>query len=181
MMRRVLQPLWFLLALIFLIEAWFWDHLEPVVARVVALIPLHAFKAWLANRVARLSPAPTLLVFIAPLIVLLVPLKFAEVWLLTKHYWICAIALIIVSKFIGVGVLAFIFDVTRSKLLQIGWFRAGYELILNIRARAGEIVAPVLAGIKATVAGFRSRSSARWLRMIQRIRSRAHALMQNRT
>jgi hypothetical protein len=175
MMRRVLQPLWFLLALIFLIEAWLWDHLEPIVARIVAIIPLRAFKAWLGERVARLSPAPTLLVFIAPLIMLLVPLKFAEVWLLTHHYWISAIILMIVSKFIGVGVLAFIFDVTRSKLLQIGWFRAIYAFMLDIRHRAGEIVAPVLARIKATVARFRSNSSSRWLRMVQRLRRRAQS------
>ena len=43
MKRRLLQPLWVLLAIIFLIEAWFWDHLAPVVARVVALIPLLLF------------------------------------------------------------------------------------------------------------------------------------------
>ena len=40
MMRRLLQPVWVLLAVIFLIEAWLWDHLEPIVARAVALIPL---------------------------------------------------------------------------------------------------------------------------------------------
>ena len=38
MMRRLLQPFWVLLAVIFLIEAWLWDHLEPIVARIVALI-----------------------------------------------------------------------------------------------------------------------------------------------
>ena len=42
MLRRILQPLWVLLALIFLIEAWLWDHLEPIVARVVAWVPLRA-------------------------------------------------------------------------------------------------------------------------------------------
>ena len=53
MLRRILQPLWVLLALIFLIEAWLWDHLEPIVARVVAWIPLRAFKVWLAGIVTR--------------------------------------------------------------------------------------------------------------------------------
>ena len=33
-MARLFQPLWVLLALIFLVEAWLWDHLEPIVARV---------------------------------------------------------------------------------------------------------------------------------------------------
>jgi hypothetical protein len=175
MMRRALQPLWFLLALIFLVEAWLWDHLEPVVARVVALFPFKAFKAWLSARVARLSPYPTLLVFIAPLVILLVPLKFAEMWLLTQHYWIAAIALIVASKFIGVGVLAFIFDVTRDKLLKIGWFRRGYELMLDIRNRAHDIVAPVTARIKAALTAFRGDGSPRWLRLMQRIRQRAHS------
>ncbi len=37
-MRRLLRPLWILLALIFLLEAWLWDRVEPIIARVVALI-----------------------------------------------------------------------------------------------------------------------------------------------
>jgi hypothetical protein len=175
MMRRVLQPLWFLLALIFLIEAWFWDHLEPVVARVVALIPLRAFKTWCATKVDGLSPYPSLLVFIAPLILLLVPLKFAEVYLLTHHLWISAIILIVGSKFIGMGVLAFSFDVTRDKLLQIGWFRRGYEIMLDIRSRASDIVAPVRLRLKAMLAGWRGQSPSRWMRLVQRLRHRAQS------
>ena len=74
MMRRLLQPLWILLAIIFLIEAWLWDHLEPLVARAVASIPLRAFKQWLAGRVDTLSPPMTLIVFVVPIISLF-PLK----------------------------------------------------------------------------------------------------------
>jgi hypothetical protein len=174
MMRRVLQPLWFFLALIFLIEAWLWDHLEPVVARIVAAIPLRAFKEWLAARIARLSPMLTLVVFVIPAI-LLFPLKLAGAWLLMHQYWISAFALIVFSKFLGVGVAAFIFDVTRPKLLQMNWFRKLYEFVLDIRRRAGELVAPVTARIKATIAMFRSNSSSRWMRLVQRLRHRAHS------
>jgi hypothetical protein len=174
MMRRVLQPVWFLLALVFLIEAWLWDHLEPVVARIVAVIPLRAFKEWLAGRVARLSPMLTLVVFVVPAI-LLFPLKLAGAWLLMRQYWISAFALIVFSKFLGVGVAAFIFDVTRPKLLQMNWFRKLYEFVLDIRRRAGELVAPVIASIKATMAIFRSNSSSRWMRLVQRLRHRAHS------
>jgi hypothetical protein len=84
MMRRILQPLWVLLAIIFLIEAWLWDHLEPIVARFVALIPLRAFKQWLAERVDTLSPAMTLIVFIVPVIPLF-PLKLVGLWLLATN------------------------------------------------------------------------------------------------
>ena len=171
-MRRLLQPLWVLLALVFLIEAWLWDHLEPVVARIVAMIPLRAFKAWLAAGVARLSPMLTLLVFLAP-VVLLFPVKLLEVWLLANQYWISAVVLIVAMKFIGVGIAAFIFDVTKPKLLQMPWFVSVYEWVLDIRRRAGEIVAPVTARIRALVARIRSGSSSRWLRTAQRMRHRA--------
>jgi hypothetical protein len=82
MMRRLLQPVWVLLAVIFLIEAWLWDHLEPIVARVVAWIPLRAAKQWLTGLVDTLSPAMTLIFFVVPAI-LLFPLKLAGLWLLS--------------------------------------------------------------------------------------------------
>ena len=135
MMRRLLQPLWVLLAIIFLIEAWLWDHLEPIVARVVALIPLRTFKQWLAERVDTLSPAMTLIVFIVPVIPLF-PLKLVGFWLLTHEYWISAILTIMFAKFLGVGVTAFIFDVTRPKLLEMAWFEKLYEF--SGAARQGE-------------------------------------------
>ncbi|WP_213029906.1 hypothetical protein, partial [Acinetobacter baumannii] len=74
-----LQPVGVLLAIIFLIEAWLWDHLEPVVAWVVALIPLARLKEWLADRVDALSPAMTLIVFAVPIIPLF-PLKLVGLW-----------------------------------------------------------------------------------------------------
>ena len=90
MLRRLLQPFWVLLAIIFLIEAWLWDHLEPVVARLVAWIPLRQFKQWLSDRVDALSPAMTLIVFAVPVIPLF-PLKLLGLWLLAHEYWLAAV------------------------------------------------------------------------------------------
>src|SRR3954449_10008917 len=135
MMRRLLQPFWVLLAVVFLIEAWLWDHLEPVVERIVALIPLRAFKQWLSERVDTLSPAMTLIVFAVPLIPLF-PLKLVGLWLLANEYWLSAIVVIVFGKFVGLGVTAFVFDVTRPKLLQMPWFEKIYTWVLAVRARA---------------------------------------------
>src|SRR6202012_205393 len=146
-MRRLLQPIWVLLAIIFLIEAWLWDHLEPIVAAVVALIPLRPFKQWLVERVDTLSPAMTLVVFIVPVIPLF-PLKLVGLWLLTHEYWISAILTIIFAKLLGVGVAAFVFDVTRPKLLQMGWFEKLYDFIIELRARANALVDPIKLRIK---------------------------------
>lgn len=169
MLRRLVQPLWVFLAIVFLIEAWLWDHLEPVVARVVALIPLNALKRWLAKRVNSLSPALTLVVFAVPG-VLLFPLKVAGLWLLAHHYWIAATLTVVFAKLLGVGVAAFIFDVTRPKLLQMAWFKRLYEFILALRAKASGLVAPIMSRIKAALRGDGSGWSARLLRLIQQFR-----------
>jgi hypothetical protein len=170
MLRRILQPLWVLLALIFLIEAWLWDHLEPIVARVVAWIPLRRFKAWLAERVDTLSPAMTLIVFIVPVIPLF-PLKLFGLWLLANEYWVSAILTIVFAKFLGVGVAAFVFDVTRSKLLQMAWFKILYDWVMSLRQKARDIVNPIVARIKDAM-GAGGGWSSRLLRMVQHFRKR---------
>jgi hypothetical protein len=173
MLRRLLQPVWVLLAVIFLIEAWLWDHLEPIVARVVAWIPLREFKQWMAERVDTLSPAMTLIVFIVP-VVPLFPLKLIGLWLLANEYWASAIAIIVFAKFVGVGVTAFIFDVTRPKLLEMEWFEKLYESILGLRAKAHALVDPIKRRILDMIRGDGAGWSARLLRLIQRFRKSVH-------
>jgi hypothetical protein len=173
MLRRLLQPFWILLAIIFLIEAWLWDHLEPIVARVVALIPLRAFKQWLAERVDSLSPAMTLIVFIVPVIPLF-PLKLVGFWLLTHEHWLSAISTIIFAKFLGVGITAFIFDVTRPKLLEMRWFEALYEFVMAMRAKAAALVDPIKRRIREILRGDGDGWSSRTLRLIQRFRKSVH-------
>ncbi len=169
MLRRLLQPFWVLLAIIFLIEAWLWDHLEPIVARVVALIPLRALKQWLAERVDSLSPAMSLIVFIVPVIPLF-PLKLAGMWLLMHQHWTSALFTILFAKFLGVGITAFVFDVTRNKLLQMAWFEWLYEAVLALRAKAAALVNPIKARIIEIIRGHRDSWSSRVLRLIMRFR-----------
>src|SRR5579864_3550255 len=169
MLRRLLQPLWILLAIIFLIEAWLWDHLEPIVAAVVAAIPLRAFKQWLAERVDSLSPAMTLIVFFVPAIPLF-PLKVVGFWLLTHEHWVSAIFTILFAKLLGVGVTAFVLDVTRPKLLEMPWFEKLYDFVMAMRAKAKTLVDPVKARIMNLLRGDGERWSSRTLRLIQRFR-----------
>ena len=173
MLRRLLQPVWVLLAVIFLIEAWLWDHLEPIVARVVALIPLRTFKQWLAERVDTLSPAMTLVVFAVPVLPLF-PLKLVGFWLLTHEYWLSAVFTILFAKLVGVGITAFVFDVTRPKLLEMGWFERLYEFVIGLRAKAAALVDPIKQRIVEILRGDGDRWSSRILRLIQRFRKSVH-------
>ncbi|HKU07657.1 MAG TPA: hypothetical protein VJR30_16420, partial [Bradyrhizobium sp.] len=169
MLRRLLQPFWVLLAIIFLIEAWLWDHLEPVVAKIVAWIPLREFKQWLADRVDALSPAMTLIVFAVPVIPMF-PLKLIGLWLLAHQYWMTSISILVFAKFAGVGITAFIFDVTRDKLLEMPWFERLYDFIMMIRDKAKALVAPIKQRIREIIRGDGEGWSARTLRLIARFR-----------
>jgi hypothetical protein len=171
MRRRLLQPVWILLAIIFLIEAWLWDHLEPIVARVVAVIPLAPFKRWLSDRIGALSPPMTLIVFAVP-VILLFPLKLIGLWLLGHGYWVSATLTIIFAKFLGVGVTAFIFDVTRDKLLQMPWFERLYQFVLMVRAKASALVEPIKQRIKEIITSNGEGWSSRMLRLIRHFRKR---------
>jgi len=141
-MRRWLRPFWVILALLFLLEAWLWDHLEPLVARAVSLIPWGRLKITLARLVDVLPPWAVLFVFVIPFIGML-PLKFLGVYFLATGNWVGAIGFIVLVKLLGLGLTAFIFDVTRGKLLQMAWFHRMYDWFLWARDWAHAQTEPV--------------------------------------
>ena len=173
MRRHWLRPLWIVLALLFLAEAWLWDHLEPIVARVVNLIPWGKFKEKLARLIEVLPPWATLFVFIIPFILML-PLKFLEIYFLATRNWLGAIGVIILVKLVGLGVTAFIFDVTRYKLLQMAWFRRMYEWVLALRRWAHDITEPVRERVHQLTWLLKPQRAGRFLRRFMRLRRRAY-------
>lgn len=170
-MRRPLRPLWVVLAFLFLLEAWLWEHLEPLIARLVAFIPWKPLREWLARAIARLPPWATLIVFIVPFLLLL-PLKFLEVWLIATRQWLAALAVLIFAKLLGLAVTAFIFEVTRDKLLQMEWFRRFYDWVMWVNAWAHAQTAPIKARLKKYMwfmrGGRARRFYQRWLRLRRR-------------
>jgi len=170
-MRRLLRPLLILLALLFLLEAWLWTHLEPIVAWVVAAIPLERLKARIAAAIGRLSPTATLIVFTVPFVVLF-PLKFLEFWFLAHRHWTGAILTLVAAKLLGLGVTAFIFGAARPKLLQMPWFRSFYEWALWLLERAHALVDPLKSRIKIWLRMVSPARAGRSLRLFRRIRRR---------
>jgi hypothetical protein len=109
-----------------------------------------------------------LLVFLVP-VAPLYPLKLFGLWLLAGPYWIGGVVTLAVAQFVGLGVAAFIFDVTKPKLLQMRWFAATYRFLGDLREKARVVVAPIMARIRAALGDGRS---SRTLRLIQRFRRR---------
>jgi hypothetical protein len=172
--RRLTRPLLILLAIVFLIEAWLWRHLEPIVEWIVARIPLRAMKAWVAGIIRKLPPAATLIVFVVP-VATLFPLKLLGFWLLAQKHWLAASIVLVFAKLVGVAVTAFVFEVTRPKLLQLRWFRWLYQHVLAWLDWAHSLVAPIKRRIKRLLRIFRSQQRGRALRLLWRIRRRIRA------
>jgi hypothetical protein len=149
-MRRVLKPIWVLLALVFLFEAWLWSHLAPLVAWLVDRLALPTLKARAAAWVERLPPWATLLVFLVP-VILLLPVKFVGLWLLAQGSFAGAMAVLAAAKVVSMGVTAFIFEITRPKLLQLAWFHRLYGYVLMGLAWAHRQIDPIKARVRAWV------------------------------
>jgi hypothetical protein len=171
LMRHIKRWLLILLALVFLLEAWLWERLLPVVGWVVARIPLKKLKERIAATIEDLPPWPTLIVFVIPFLLLL-PLKFLEFWLLAKRQWLAAIVVLVFAKLLGLGVTAFIFDLTRPKLLQMAWFRWVYEKVLGWLAWAHALVDPIKQQIRRRMQIFAPQRAGRAMKLFWRIRRR---------
>jgi hypothetical protein len=176
--RRIARPFLILLAIVFLIEAWLWRHLEPIVEWIVAWLPLRAVKARLAGIIRKLPPAATLVVFLVP-IAALFPLKVLGLWLLAHKHWIAAGGVLVFAKLVGLAVTAFVFEMTRPKLLQLRWFRWLYEHILMWLDWAHRLVAPVRRRIRRLLRILRAKQTGRALRLLWRIRRRMRAARQS--
>jgi len=169
MRRKAFRPLWVILALLLLVEAWLWDHLEPIVARVVNLIPWGKVKIAVAGWIEDLPPYAALGVFVIPLIVVL-PVKFLEVYFIATANWIGTIVTLVLAKLLGLGVTAFVFDATRDKLLQIPWFRGMYDRVMWARDWAYAQTEPIRARIRKIVWMFRPERARRTFRRLMRLR-----------
>jgi hypothetical protein len=174
MRRNRLRPLWVILALLFLLEAWLWDHLERIIARVVNLVPWGKIKVRLAQLIENLPPYFALAVFVIPIIVVLLPLKFLEVYFIATQSWLGAIIMLVFAKLLGLGVTAFVFEVTRSKLLQIGWFRRMYDWFVWLRGWALNITKPVREQVRQFKRLLKPQRTGRFLRRFTRLRRKAY-------
>jgi hypothetical protein len=79
---------------------------------------------------------------------------------------------LVLAKIVSMGVTAFIFDLTRPKLLQLWWFRWLYEHVMSWLDWAHGLVDPIKLRIKAWFRLFGPRRASRTLRLLWRIRRR---------
>lgn len=124
-----------LLALIILFEEWGWRPLAAALARMAHLKPIAAFEGWVSG----LPPYGALAVFALPT-ALLLPLKFLALFLIATGHKLIAALLFLGAKVFGTAIVARLFHVTQNQLMQIGWFKAGYNRVMPWKAALVERV-----------------------------------------
>jgi len=166
------RAFWFMLAVLFLFEAWLWRTLEPIVERIVAALPFAALKRRLTDVIAHLPPYATFAVFAIPG-VLLLPFKFAALWLLARGQFVLGGAVFVAAKIVGTGAAAFLFHVCEPKLMTIPWFARLYREVLRAKAWASALVAPYKRRLRAYGRLLRRRNPSLFARRVAFLRRRA--------
>jgi hypothetical protein len=159
MERRLNHALLTAAAILFLIEAWLWDKSILIGRRALDLIPWERFKAFAARLIGRLPPYGALPLFLLPFVVV-EPLKVVAVRAIAHGHWLAGLFAFLVLKFVGVGLIAFLFDLTRDKLLTIGWFARFYHWVVHWRDVAHAFVEPYKTAVRARVLALRARAAA---------------------
>ncbi len=154
--RRVVRAFWFVLATLFLIESWLWDHVKEWLRWLARRLGAERLEAFIVSFVEPLSPPATLIVFTVP-VLLILPLKIYAVDLIATGHVGYGLTVILTAKTLGLGVTAFLFDLCRDKLLRMRWFAKFYDLVLRVRAWAHALVAPVRERLVALRAALRLR------------------------
>jgi len=90
--------------------------------------------------------------------------------MLTRGAWFSALAVLAIAKIVSLGVTAFIFDLTRPKLLQLAWFRWLYGHVLAWLAWAHGLVDPIKQRIRMRLQIFSPKRAGRTFKLFLRIR-----------
>lgn len=149
-----------LAAFVIFVEEWLWFHLAALMARIGRLPVLR----WIEARVAALPPYAAMTVFLFPALVLL-PFKFAALWLIATGRALTGVILIIAAKGLSTALVARIFMLVRPQLLTLGWFARLHDWYLGFRDRvmarlhglaAWRLARRVIARWKAAWRGWRA-------------------------
>jgi hypothetical protein len=158
MPHRLKHAMLTLAALVFLVEAWLWDKTVEIGRWAVGLVPWQEFKDAVARLIERLPPYGALPLFLVPVAVI-EPLKVVAIAQITHGHLMRGLLAFVALKFVGVGLVAFVFDLTRDKLLAIGWFARFYEWVVKWRDKAHAFIEPYKTAVRAQVADFKARLS----------------------
>jgi hypothetical protein len=162
-LRKIVDAFWFIIALLYLAEVWAWSRLSALIGLMVKAIPLERLKSWVVEKLEPMSPLATLAVFIIP-VLMLEPFKIVALWFFAKGHMFAGIMMFVIAKFVGLGVVAFLFQTCKPKLLQIKAVAWLYETGLAAERWARMRVEPALNRLRA----LREEARQSWQALLRR-------------
>ena len=128
--RFLTPPLIVIASLLMWLEESLWKFLKWLTAWL-AIFPLIR---QVEKRLVQLSPVPTLIIFLLPMISLF-PLKLMALYWVSHGYWLASLGLIAFAKILGTAIVARMYVVCQPQLMTIGWFRRLHDGLIAIRDR----------------------------------------------
>jgi hypothetical protein len=162
--RAPRRPFMLLLAAVFLFESWFWQGCIALGRRIVALVPWDALKARISALVAKLPAPVVLVVFLIP-VAIIEPMQTVCVYLTARGHLFLGIIGFITLKFLGLGLIAVMFDLTRDKLLSMPWFAWVYAKFTAFHAFAHDLVEPYKAAVRREMQSLKTWARDNWARL----------------
>ncbi len=135
-MSFLLAPFTWLAAIVFLIEEAIWDWTAAFMAKLGAVLVIHAIE----KRIAALPPRWALFTFLLPSLIL-VPAKLIGLHAIAKGHWIFGSIVFILAKIAGMALFSRIFNLTRPALMQFRWFVWLYTKVMYYRNRIHDYLA----------------------------------------
>jgi hypothetical protein len=164
-LRRLLTlPLVVVAATWLFVEEILWERLNQLLGWLGRLPVLRRVEAWIAG----LPAYAALALFIVPALVLL-PFKFAALWLIARGHVVTGMQMFILAKVTGTAMAARIFTLCRPTLMSKPWFARGYDWVIRMRdlvhGRIAETwtyrtIKAAMAAIRARIAAMRARRPA---------------------
>ena len=115
-------------AAIVVFEEWGWQPLAALLGKLARFAPIAAIEAV----VQRLPPYGALAVFALPS-ALLLPLKLLALYLIAQGHTGIAAVLFVGAKVVGTAIVARIYMLTERALMQIAWFKRGYDFLMPLK------------------------------------------------
>ncbi len=145
-----------ILAGLFLIEAWLWEQFVALGRVLVSYFPYETLKSWVAGKISALPPPAVVPIFILPILVIL-PFKLFGLWLIGHHHhFILGGLVFLAAKMAGLAVTAFLYDLTKDKLMMMKWFRIVAAKASAVKVWAHDFVAPYKAVLRARITALKS-------------------------
>lgn len=133
--RLLLFPLTFSAAVIVILEDWLWDDL----ARWIGYLGRLPVFRQIETLIQKAPPPLALSLFILPSL-LLIPVKLAALWFISKGHAIWGISVMVSAKIAGTALVARLFTLTKDKLLTIRWFAFLYEKVVVFKKKVYDTI-----------------------------------------